>query len=112
MKLDKKINYKRQRRIKRVRSKIFGTAEKPRFCVFLSNRYIYAQLIDDSKGNTLINVSVEGKTLKEAKSLGESLAKKAKEKNIMEVVFDRRNYKYHGRIKALADGARSQGLKF
>lgn len=112
MKLDKKINYKRKRRIKRVRSKIFGTAEKPRFCVFLSNRYIYAQLIDDSKGNTLISVSTEGKTVKKAESLGESLGKKAKEKNIIDVVFDRRNYKYHGRIKALADGARSQGLKF
>jgi len=112
MKKEKKLNQKRQRRIKRVRSKISGTSLRPRLCVFISNRYIYAQLIDDLKGQTLISVSGKDKTVKEAKLLGELLAEKAQEKNITEVVFDKRHYKYHGRIKALAEAARSKGLKF
>ena len=103
---------KRQKRVKRVRSKIFGTALRPRLCIFISNRYIYAQLIDDSEGRTLISISGKDKTIKEAKLAGELLAKKAGEKNITRIVFDRRYYKYHGRIKALAEAARSKGLKF
>ena len=112
MKQEKKLNQKRQRRVKRVRSKIFGTALRPRLCIFISNRYIYAQLIDDSEGRTLISISAKDKTIKEAKLAGELLAKKAGEKNITRIVFDRRYYKYHGRIKALAEAARSKGLKF
>jgi len=112
MKQEKKLNQKRQRRVKRVRSKIFGTALRPRLCIFISNRYIYAQLIDDSEGRTLISISGKDKTIKEAKLAGELLAKKAGEKNITRIVFDRRYYKYHGRIKALAEAARSKGLKF
>lgn len=112
MRQEKKLSQKRQRRVKRVRSKIFGTALKPRLCIFISNRYIYAQLIDDSKGRTLISVSAKDKTIKEAKLVGELLAKKAREKNITRIVFDRRYYKYHGRVKVLAEAARSKGLKF
>ena len=112
MRQGKKLNQKRQRRGKRVRSKIFGIALRPRLCIFISNRYIYAQLIDDSEGRTLISISGKDKTIKEAKLAGELLAKKAGEKNITRIVFDRRYYKYHGRIKALAEAARSKGLKF
>jgi len=102
---------KRYRRHKRIRSKIFGTAEVPRLFVFKSNQYMYAQLIDDDKGKTI--ASVKGNlNLKEAKKIGELIAKKAKEKKIEKVVFDRGGYKYHGRIKTLAEGAREGGLKF
>lgn len=102
---------KRRRRHKRVRSKIFGTAKVPRLFVFKSNQYVYAQLIDDDKGKTI--ASDKGKlSLKEAKKVGELIAGKAKEKKIEKVVFDRGGYKYHGRIKALAESARQGGLKF
>ena len=120
MKLHKKITAQKNRRIKRVRSRIFGTNERPRLCAFFSNRFIYAQLINDAERRTLINASskeLKGandnkKTLAEAKKVGELLAKKAKEKNISKAVFDRRSYKYHGRVKALAEGAREGGLNF
>ncbi len=99
--LDNKI-----KKIRRVRSKISGTASRPRLAVFKSLRDISCQLINDEKGVTLTAVS--GKNPEE---VGKSLAKKASELKIKEAVFDRRNYKYHGKIKALADAARAGGLK-
>lgn len=104
---------KRKRRHKRVRAKIHGTVKVPRLCLFKSNRYIYAQLIDDEKGKTLIAVSnLKGKKPKTAFEIGETVAKKALEKKIKKIVFDRSGYKYHGQVKALAEGAREAGLKF
>ena len=102
---------KRHRRHKKIRAKIFGTAEVPRLSVFKSNQYIYAQLIDDDKGKTI--VSAKGKlSVKEAEKIGKLIAKKAREKKIEKVVFDRGGYGYHGRVKALAEGARKGGLRF
>lgn len=105
--LEKQI--KRKRRHKRVRAKIKGTIDVPRLCVFRSSKYIYAQIIDDKQGKTL--VAVKGK-LVSAGEVGKSIAKKTIEKKINKVVFDRGGYKYHGKVKALADGARAGGLKF
>lgn len=108
----------RNKRHKRVRGKITGTKECPRFSVFRSNKYINLQLINDEKRKTLISfndlkIDKKGKTKTEiAKELGIALAKKALEKKIKKVVFDRGGYKYHGRIKAVAEGAREGGLKF
>jgi large subunit ribosomal protein L18 len=114
----KKLNSIRLRRARRTRAKIFGTTEKPRFSVFRSNRYTYVQMIDDKAGKTLVSVSTRGlsKNKKEKKQdsalkLGELVAKKAIEKNVKKAVFDRGKYKYHGRIKAIAEGARQAGLK-
>lgn len=107
---------KRKVRQIRIRAKISGTSEKPRLSVFKSNKYIYAQLIDDAKGTTL--ASSEGKLVKaknkteQAKLVGADIAKKAGEKKIKEVVFDRGGYIYTGRVKALAESAREAGLKF
>ena len=116
---------KRRRRHKRVRSIVKGTAKVPRLCVFRSNKHIYAQLIDDEKGKTLVSASdldlkkSKTKSKKEltgkaaiAHRVGEILAKKAVEKKFEKIVFDRGGYKYHGRVKALADGVREGGLKF
>jgi len=105
------------KRQKRVRSKIRASKDRPRLCVFRSNKFIYAQIIDDEKGKTLIGVSEKELTGKGAKSenakkLGEMLAKKAIAKKIKTVVFDRGSYSYHGRVKALAEGAREGGLVF
>lgn len=105
------------KRQKRVRSKIRASKDRPRLCVFRSNKFIYAQIIDDEKGKTLIGVSEKELTEKGAKSenakkLGEMLAKKAIAKKIKTVVFDRGSYSYHGRVKALAEGAREGGLVF
>jgi large subunit ribosomal protein L18 len=111
----------RQRRKLRVRRQVQGTAERPRLSVFRSSKHIYAQLIDDSKGVTLIATSSRGKggakvayggNVKAASAVGKQLAEVAKAKGIQQVAFDRGYYKYHGRIKALADGAREGGLKF
>ena len=108
----------RRLRIKRsIRAKISGTAERPRLSVFRSNKNIYAQLIDDLSGKTLVAVSsakVEGTSAKTEASLevGKELAAKAQERGITEVVFDRSGYLYHGRVKSLAEGAREAGLKF
>ncbi len=102
----------------RVRKKISGTAETPRLCVFRSNAHIEAQLIDDTKGHTLACVSSYGLKLKNgsnveaAKIVGKEIAKLAKDKKIENVVFDRGGYIYHGRVKALAESARENGLKF
>lgn len=101
----------------RIRSKIQGTAEKPRLVVYRSLLHIYAQLINDEKGVTLVESSdlkMKGKEkpVEKAKKVGEELAKKATEKKITRAVFDRNGYKYHGRVKALAEGARNGGLNF
>ena len=117
----KKINRKveRVRRHKRVRNKISGTAERPRLCVYRSNTNLYAQIIDDVQGNTLVQVSTLDKSIKvkhankeAAKEVGTLIAKKAAEKNIKEVVFDRGGYIYHGVVKELAEAAREGGLEF
>ncbi|KKR88870.1 MAG: 50S ribosomal protein L18 [Candidatus Wolfebacteria bacterium GW2011_GWA2_42_10] len=100
----------------RTRAKIFGTASKPRLSVFRGNRYTCIQLIDDEKGNTLASASTRELKKKDkrtvlAEQLGELIAKKAVEKGIEKAVFDRSFYKYHGRVKAIAEGARKGGLK-
>ncbi len=119
--LDKIKQEKRIRRHRRVRAKIKGTKEQPRLCVFRSNKHIYAQLINDEKGEILAAASdselkIRAKTKKTktdlAKEAGKLIAQKAEVKKIESVVFDRGGYKYHGRIKALAEGAREAGLKF
>ena len=108
----------RRTRIKRnIRAKISGTSERPRLSVFRSNKNIYAQLIDDLAGKTLVAVSSANTVDAENKSavsnmVGKELATKAQSQGITEVVFDRSGYLYHGRVKALADGAREAGLKF
>jgi len=114
----KTITNKRIVRHRRIRAKVSGTETKPRLSVFRSNIHIFAQLIDDTTGKTLFSVS-DIKTKKSkmtrvemSKEAGLELAKKATEKGIKEVVFDRGGYKYHGRVKALAEGAREGGLKF
>ena len=111
----------RSRRKQRIRKKISGTPERPRLVVFRSNSHMYAQLVDDTTGNTLVSSSTlaltkAGETVKmdkeSAAKVGKDVAAKAKEKNILKVVFDRNGYLYHGRVKALADGAREGGLQF
>ena len=105
----------RIRRHRRVRKKVVGTAERPRLAVFRSNRHVYAQLIDDVAGRTLASASTlsngEGKDPKaRAKAVGSALAAKAKEAGIERAVFDRGGFQYHGRVAAVADGAREAGL--
>ncbi len=115
-KIDK--NVKRQQRHARVRGKISGCSERPRLCVYRSSKNIYAQLIDDVKGHTLCSASsVEkdfegGSNIEAAKEVGKMLAERAKTLGIECVVFDRGGYLYHGRVKALAEGAREAGLQF
>ncbi|MCL2485892.1 MAG: 50S ribosomal protein L18 [Endomicrobia bacterium] len=109
-------------RVKRVRSKIEGTQERPRLSIHRGHKHIYAQIIDDSKGTTLVAAStlspeLKGKlkvtdTVLAAKSVGDLIAKKASEKGLKKVVFDRRGYEYTGKVKALADAARESGLEF
>ncbi len=100
----------------RIRGKISGTAERPRMSVFRSNKGIYVQVIDDLTGNTIVAASskgLEGGTKVEvAAKVGEEIAKRAMEKGVTEVVFDRNGYLFHGRVKSLADAARKGGLKF
>lgn len=100
----------RAKRKLRVRAKITGSGQRPRLCVFRSNRTLYAQLIDDTKGITLASTKVAGKTAKAAQELGSTIAAKAKEKKITTAVFDRAAYRYHGVIKTLVDAAREAGL--
>ena len=109
----------RERRHKRVRTKISGTSECPRLCVYRSNSNIYAQVIDDSKGITLVSASTLDKEVKTkksnkeaAKEVGTLVAKRALEKKIENVVYDRGGYIYHGIVKELAEAAREAGLKF
>ncbi len=115
-------NTERVVRHKRVRTKVSGSSERPRLCVYRSLSQIYAQIIDDTKGVTLASASTldnevkalcQGKSKSEqAKIVGQTIAKRALEKKISEVVFDRGGYIYIGRVQALADGAREAGLKF
>jgi large subunit ribosomal protein L18 len=118
----KKLNSRERAKIK-IRKKISGTSEKPRLTVYRSLNNIYAQLIDDSTGKTLVSVSTLSKELanelksskgkiERGKFVGNLLAKKAVEKNITAVLFDRNGYRYHGRVQAVANGAREGGLKF
>src|ERR1700704_4499863 len=103
----------------RIRDKVTGTAERPRLAVFKSLKHIYAQVIDDASGTTIISASTrekdasaKGANAASAKAVGALIAKKAKDKGIKRVVFDRGGYLYHGNIKALADAARENGLEF
>ena len=115
-KADRKAS--REKRHLRVRKKVFGTTERPRLSVYRSEKNIYAQIIDDVNDVTVVAASSLDKTIEKgsnkeaAKLVGELVAKRAIEKGITEVVFDRGGYVYHGRIQALADGAREAGLKF
>ena len=109
----------RIKRHNRVRGKISGTAERPRLCVFRSENHIYAPIIDDAAGTTLVAASTvekgfegNGGNCEAAKKIGAAVAERALQKGIEEVVFDRGGYIYHGRVKALAEGAREGGLKF
>jgi large subunit ribosomal protein L18 len=118
----KRTNNPRIVRHKRVRKKISGNSMRPRLCVFRSLKHIYAQLIDDERGDTLVGVSSlspeikatisNGGDIAAAKEVGRLIAQKALEKNITQVVFDRAGYKFHGRVAALADAAREKGLQF
>jgi large subunit ribosomal protein L18 len=112
----------RQKRKARVRTRIFGTEQRPRLSVFRSAKHIYAQLVVDSTGSTILAASTLSPELRSelgglkksdaAKKVGELIGRKAAEKNIRKVVFDRNGFLYHGRIKALAEGARESGLEF
>lgn len=109
----------RNRRRQRVRRKISGTSQRPRLSVFRSNRYIYAQLIDDVEGRTIAAASSQeadlrgsSLTVETAAEVGALLGQRAKEAGVTEVVFDRGGYKFHGRVKALAEAARQAGLEF
>ena len=111
--------FERARRHARVRTKVSGTAERPRLCVYRSNSNIYAQIIDDVAGNTLVSASTLDKEVKikksnieAAKEVGALIAKRATAKNIKSVVFDRGGYVYHGVVKELAESAREGGLEF
>lgn len=111
----------RAKRVKRIRKKITGTSERPRLRVFRSNKHIYAQIIDDSAGRTLVSMSTMDKSFEAgedkdktevAKLVGEQLATKAKDAGIKQVIFDRGGAVYHGRVKSLSEGARKGGLEF
>ena len=112
----------RLKRKKRIRKNIFGNQERPRLSVFRSSKHIYAQIIDDTKGTTLVSAStldkeyldnkVEGKKVEIAKAIGNLIGKRALDNGIKKVVLDRNGFLYHGRIKALSDGAREAGLNF
>jgi len=109
----------RRRIHKRIRRKVAGTAERPRLAVHYSNQHIYAQVIDDASGNTVVSASTLDKSVEKgssnvacASSVGKLLAERAKEANVSAVVFDRGGHLYHGKIKALADAAREAGLQF
>jgi large subunit ribosomal protein L18 len=119
---NKRGDVARLRRKMRVRKKVIGTDERPRVCIFRSNKHIYAQVISDSQGKTLAAVSTLSKELSEAskkskgvgsaKEIGKALAKLCKDRNIRKVVFDRNGFLFHGKVKAVADGAREGGLEF
>ena len=121
MKEDVKEKHRqRKKRKRRVREKIFGTKDRPRLSIYKSNRYLYLQLIDDERGETLLFSSSLGssykkgncaKTLEIARRIGGDLAKEAKKRKIRQVVLDRGSYPYHGRIRALAETIRKQGIK-
>ena len=111
----------REKRVQRIRKTIFGTTERPRMSVYRSNRHIYAQIIDDVQRKTLVAMSTDDKSFAvdddankcaQARKVGVLIAEKAKSAGIEKIVFDRGGYLYHGRIKALSDGAREGGLQF
>ncbi len=111
----------RAKRISRIRKKISGTSERPRLCVFKSNKHIYAQIVDDANSKTIVSMSTVDKGFEkgedkgkrgDAKAVGMAIAERAKAAGIQQVVFDRGGYIYHGRIKSLSEGAREGGLKF
>jgi len=122
MSRSQKFRQARERRHRRVRKKVFGTSERPRLNVFRSLRHIYAQVIDDTVGHTLVSASTLDKEVagqcadlektESARIVGRVVAERALASGITRVVFDRGGYKYHGRVKALAEGAREAGLKF
>lgn len=121
MKLQQKKNQQQARRHRRVRAKISGSADRPRLSVFRSNRGLFLQLIDDEQGQTLVSASSTelksqklpaGAKVALSHELGKLLAQKAQAKKISRVVFDRGCYRYHGRVKAVAEGARAGGLEF
>ena len=113
---------KRKKRHRRIRGKVSGTKERPRMSVFRSNKHIYVQFIDDEEGKTLFAYSSRNKEVAEkgeeiskseqAELVGKFAAQKSKEQGLSDVVFDRNGYRYHGRVKKLADAARKEGLKF
>ncbi len=110
-------NSMREIRHARVRTKVFGTTAVPRLSVYRSNTNIYAQIIDDENGNTIVSASslelkLKANTIETATKVGETVAEKALKAGIKKVVFDRGGYQYHGRVKALADAAREKGLEF
>ena len=108
--------FKRQRRKNRIRGKVSGTAKMPRLSVYRSNAHIYGQLIDDEKGVTICSICdidfKDGTNVEKSTKAGKSIAELAQKSKIKKIVFDRNGYKYHGRIKAFADGAREGGLEF
>lgn len=116
--LQQRLQERRSRRARRVRARILGTSEQPRLAVFRSLRHISAQLIDDVAGKTLLSASdrdlkgLESSPTETAALVGAMIAEKAKERLIATVIFDRRSYHYHGRVKALAEAARKGGLRF
>jgi large subunit ribosomal protein L18 len=121
MQRDSRKIQRRDKRRKRIRSRLSGTSGKPRLCVFKSLKHIYVQAIDDEKGSTLAHASSldeecgggkSGGNLASARAVGSLIAERLKEKGLEQVVFDRGGYPYHGRIKAVADAAREKGLKF
>lgn len=120
IKMKNKTSHKVTKRLKnraRIRKKVDGSTERPRLTVYRSGRHIYAQIIDDSTGKTLaaystLEGSLDKKNIEMAKQVGAELAKRAMGKNIKNVVFDRSGYVFHGRVKAVADGAREAGLSF
>jgi len=122
MRLEKRVNKQRQVRAWRVRKRVRGSTERPRLTVFRSNKHIYAQIIDDAEGHSLVSASTadaaifpkgeNGGNKSAAVKVGQALAARALEKGIKLVAFDRGRYRYHGRIAALADAAREGGLEF
>lgn len=113
--MEKKVTGRARRRM-RIRKKVHGTAERPRLCVFRSAKHIYAQVVDDTHGKTIAHASSvsggSGNKVDAAKLVGSTVAKACIEKGVEQVVFDRGGYRYHGRVRALAESAREAGLKF
>jgi large subunit ribosomal protein L18 len=112
----KTLNENKERRAKRTRAKLFGTAERPRLSVFRSNRYICAQAVDDAKGYTLFagstkEIKEKGTKTEKSSALGTLIAEKAKKAGVDSMIFDRGSYKYHGRVKSVADALRNAGIK-
>ncbi len=118
----KQVEVRRLRRQRHVRKKLFGTTERPRLCIFRSSKHIYAQVINDATGTTLVSASSLDPEIKgdaayggnkaAATLVGKAVAERAKQAGIDKICFDRRSYKYHGRVQALADAAREAGLQF